>query len=291
MNGITVTDMRVLPGDSGFLIDDGKTSILYDTGFGFTGNEMARKIKDYLCERSLDYIFLTHSHYDHALGSAYILRHFPEAKVVAGEYTKKVFTSDGARKTMKDLDRKFADKCGFGEYEFLGDELRVDIAVKDGDIIHAGNMTFTAVHLPGHTKCSFGYYCEDKKILLSTETLGVYDGEDTIVPSFLVGYEMAAESIKRAGKLEIDYLLAPHYGILSKEQTSFFLENMLAETENLCDFIVNLIKAGRTDEEIIEEFKLRYRKRYIEKIYPMDAVNLNTSIMINLIKKEILGIC
>jgi hypothetical protein len=32
-----ITDVRVLPGDSGFLIDDGKTSILYDTGFAFTG--------------------------------------------------------------------------------------------------------------------------------------------------------------------------------------------------------------------------------------------------------------
>jgi metal-dependent hydrolase (beta-lactamase superfamily II) len=53
-----------------FLIDDGKTSILYDTGFGFTGDKVANNIKAVLKERKLDYIFLTHSHYDHALGSA-----------------------------------------------------------------------------------------------------------------------------------------------------------------------------------------------------------------------------
>ncbi|MBR6801022.1 MAG: MBL fold metallo-hydrolase [Eubacteriaceae bacterium] len=289
MRSLKITDVRVLPGDSGFLLDDGKTSILYDTGFGFTADEMASKIKDVLGQRDLDYIFLTHSHYDHALGSAYILRHYPSAKVVSGEYTKNIFTRDGAKRTMKDLDRKFADKMGYGEYEFRGDDLRVDIAVKDGDMINAGDMTFKAIHLPGHTKCSFGYYCEEKKLLLSTETLGVYDGEDTIVPSYLVGYEMSRQSIKKALGLDVKYLLAPHFGLLCEEKTKFFMENMLRSTDDLCEFIVSHIKDGKTDEEITESFKLRYRKRYIEKIYPIDAVNLNTSIMINLIREEIVN--
>ena len=76
---IKVTDVRCQKGDAAFLIDDGKTSILYDTGFGFTGYAVAEIIKKILGERPLDYIFLTHSHDDHALGSAYILRHFPNA--------------------------------------------------------------------------------------------------------------------------------------------------------------------------------------------------------------------
>ncbi len=291
MTDLKIIDMRILPGDSGFLIDDGITSILYDSGFGFTGDDMALKIKEYLGERNLDYIFLTHSHYDHALGSAYILRHYPDAKVVAGEYTAYVFTRDSAKMTMKDLDRKFADISNYGEYEFLGDNLRVDIPVKDGDIISAGNMTFRAIHLPGHTKCSFGYYCEERKLLLSTETLGVFDGEETIVPSYLVGYEMSVESIKKALTLDVKNILSPHCGLIGEEKTKFFMENMLGATNELCEFIVNHIKDGRTDEEIIEAFKLRYRKRYIEKIYPIDAVNLNTSIMISLIRKEIPGLC
>ena len=81
---IKITDVRQQKGDAAFLLDDGKTSILYDTGFGFTGYAVADNVKAYLGERRLDYIFLTHSHYDHALGSAYILRRYPDAKVVAG---------------------------------------------------------------------------------------------------------------------------------------------------------------------------------------------------------------
>ena len=37
VNKIKILDMRVVPGDSGFLLDDGETSILYETGFAFTG--------------------------------------------------------------------------------------------------------------------------------------------------------------------------------------------------------------------------------------------------------------
>lgn len=43
MKHLTITDVRICPGDSGFLIDDGNTAILYDTGFGFTASQMAKR--------------------------------------------------------------------------------------------------------------------------------------------------------------------------------------------------------------------------------------------------------
>lgn len=57
MNSIKVMDMRCNKGDSAFLIDDGKTTFLYDTGFGFTGFEVAKNIQAVFGERKLDYIF------------------------------------------------------------------------------------------------------------------------------------------------------------------------------------------------------------------------------------------
>lgn len=288
MNNIRVTDVRSQKGDSAFLIDDGKTSILYDTGFGFTGFEIAENIKSVLGERNLDYIFLTHSHYDHALGSAYILRHYPTAKVVAGEYAVGIFQRDGAKRTMRELDAKFAARCGVTDYEFLGDELRVDIAVKDGDIIQAGDMSFEVLNLPGHTRCSAGYYCREKKLLLSSETLGVYDGERTIVPSYLVSYADSIASVERVEKLEISRILAPHYGILSQEQTKFFLDNMKSASEKTALNILNSLKKGKSTDEIIAEFKAEFWHGYIREIYPEDAVNLNTSIMTELVRKELM---
>ena len=285
---IKITDVRCQMGDASFLIDDGKTSILYDTGFGFTGYAVAENIKKCLGERQLDYIFLTHSHYDHALGSAYILRRFPSAKVVAGKYEVDIFKRDGAKRVMKELDSKFAKKCGVTDYEFLGDELKVDIAVDDGDTVEAGDMSFEVISLPGHTRCCVGYYFEKEGLLLSNETLGVYDGDRTILPACLVSFSDTISSIKKIEGCRITAIVAPHLGLLNKAQTEYFLDNMKSATQNIAGNFLDSIKRGLRDEDIIKQFKEKYWHGYIKEIYPEDAMTLNTSIMIRLIKNELL---
>ena len=285
---IKVTDVRCQKGDAAFLIDDGKTSILYDTGFGFTGYAVAENIKKCLGERSLDYIFLTHSHYDHALGSAYVLRHFPTAKVVAGRYAMGIFARDGAKRVMRELDAKFAKTCGVTDYEFLGDELRVDIPVDDGDTVEAGDMTFEVIALPGHTRCCVGYYCAKEGLLLSNETLGVYDGDQTILPVFLVSFSDTVSSIEKIEKRKVTSIVAPHFGLLDTAQTAFFLKHMKSAARQTADHLLADIKNGLSDEEIIAQFKEKYWHGYIKETYPEDAMTLNTSIMIRLIKNELL---
>lgn len=284
---VKITDVRAISGDSAFLVDDGKTAILYDSGFAFTGSKVAENIKKVLGDRELNYIFLTHSHYDHALGSVYVKKVYPNAKIVAGEYATKIFLKDTAKAVMRDLDKKFSLKCGVSEYEDLIDDLKIDIAVVDGDKIEAGDMLFTAVALPGHTKCSIGYYLASEKLLLGSETLGVYTGED-VLPSYLVGYQMALDSIEKAKALDIEKILAPHYGVLSKEETETYLKNCKINAEETANGIVEILKNGGSDEEAINFFMNRYYKGYAKEIYPIDAITLNTTIMVNLIKKELL---
>jgi len=289
MKNIKITDVRAEKGDAAFLIDDGKTSVLYDVGFGFTGKRVAQNIKAILGERSLDYIFLTHSHYDHALGCPSVLREYPSAKVVAGEYAAYVFTRDGAKRVMRELDGKVAAAAGVTEYEFLGDELKVDITVRDGDVIKAGDMTFEAIAMPGHTRCCIGFFEREEGLLLSTETLGSFDGESLIVPSFLTSYNDTLHSIEKIEGLGVKNLLAPHYGLLDEEKTKYFLEHMKAATEETAREITEYIQCGESDEKIVEALKSKFLRGYIKEIYPEDAAKLNFSIMINLIKKELLA--
>lgn len=283
---IKITDVRCHPGDSAFLIDDGVNAVLYDSGFGFTADTVAENIKKVLGKRRLDYIFLTHSHYDHALGSAYILDHYPSCTVVAGKYAAEIFKRDGAKAVMRELDSRLAQQCGIAEYEFKGDNLRVDIAVSDGDRIQVGGMTFTAVELPGHTKCSVAYYLEDEGLLLSTETPGIFDGEKSILPSFLVGYGMTQASIKKLKRMDVKRILMPHVGLLDGEQTAYYLSVIGQTNEDYATLIADKIKSGMSDEELCEYFVKTYRRGYFKEIYPTDAMRLNTSIMIKLIKKE-----
>ncbi len=286
MNNLKITDLRIQPGDSAFLIDDGETAILYDSGFAFTGFALAEKIKEYLGDRKLDYIFLTHSHYDHVLGSAYVLEYYKGALVVAGEYVANIFQRPSAKALMRELDKKFALKCGVEEYIDLIDNLRVDIPVKDGDVVRVGSMEFVAVALPGHTKCSFGFYLPDKKLLLGSETLGVYNGCDKVVPSYLVGYKTALDSIQKAQRLDIENILIPHYGLLEKAETVFYLKTAMHCAVDVAENIASILSKGGSDKDALTYFKERFYHGYIREIYPIDAMELNTSITIDLIKKE-----
>ncbi len=289
MKNLKITDVRARSGDSAFLIDDGTHALLYDTGFAFSGNEIAHNIKEVLGKRTLDYIFLTHSHYDHALATPYILKEFPDALVVAGEYTKTIFEKPTARARMMDLDRKAALSLGRAGYEDLSEALKVDITVKDGDIITVGNMSIKAIALPGHTKCSFGYYIEKEKLLLSSETPGVYDGDKNIIPSFLVGYKMTLQSIDKVRALDIENLLIPHFGILDGERTRFYLDNAKKSAVDTCRTIASILKFGGTKEKAFEAIKERFYFGEVIKAYPIDAFTLNTNIMIDLVEREILG--
>lgn len=287
---IKITDVRAIQGDSAFLIDDGKTAVLYDSGFAFTGFSVAENIKRELKGRSLDYIFLTHSHYDHALGSAYALKCFKNAKVVAGEYAVKIFAKPTAKALMRELDRKFAEKNGVGEYEDLIDDLTVHIPVKDGDKIYAGDMCFTAINLPGHTKCSVGYYLESEKLLLSSESLGVYVGEGRVLPSYLVGYRMALDSIKRVKLLGVERILIPHYGVLEKDETELYLNEALKSAVETAEEIAEILKSQGAKEEAVKHFVNKFYTDKVKEIYPYDAMMLNTSITVDLIERELLNI-
>ena len=283
---LTITDVRAIPGDSAFLIDDGETAVLYDTGFGFTGYSVAEKIRRILGERPLDYILLTHSHYDHALGSAYIRKVYPNVQVVAGAYAHKIFSKPTARAVMGDLDRKAAASLCVTDYEDLTGELRADVAVADGDVIECGRMKFTAVELPGHTKCSVGYYLAENRLLLGAETLGVYFGEGFYLPSFLVGYGMTMASIEKAMMLDIDQLLIPHFGPVSGEEARNYLAGGQRSARESADLILAQLAQGKTDEEILAYLtEVLYTDR-VRPSYPEAAFRMNTEIMIRLIRNE-----
>ena len=285
---VNVYDVRAIPGDSAFLLDDGETSVLYDTGFAFTGCKIADNIKKALGSRSLDYILLTHSHYDHVLGTPYIAKDYPEAKVIAGEYAAQIFQRPSAKAVMRELDRKAAIKHSMADYEDLIDHLKVDIPVNDGDCFSCGDFHFEATALPGHTKCSMGFYLREHKLLLGSETLGVYFGNNTYLPFFLVGYQLTLDAFEKVKKLEIEKFLLPHYGVVDREEAQVYLENSEAATRETAQTMLSMLQDGKTKDEILAFVEERDYLDNVKPTYPIDAFHLNTSIMIEQIRKELL---
>lgn len=284
---LTVTDVREHPGDAAFLLDDGTTSILYDTGFAFTGDAVADRVQAVLGDRPLDYLFLTHSHYDHVLGAPYVCARYPDVTVIAGEHAAEIFAKPTARARMRDLDRKFAAQCDAKPYVDRVDELRVDKTVREGDVIRAGAMEFTVIELPGHTKCSIAFYLASEKLLLGSETLGVFDGGEIVFPLFLVGYQMALDSIAKVESMEIETLLLPHYGLLNREETAFYLANSRKSATETAEEILEVLKNGGTHDDAVAYFKQKFYRGNVPTIYPIDAMMVNTNHLVSAVEREL----
>ena len=182
-----IVNVGAMPGSDAFLIITDKKTALVDSGFSFCADKMIENIKRELNGKDLDYILLTHSHYDHASGSAYCSEHWPNVKCVCGEYASKIFAKDSAISLMKEMNLSAAKENGVDTFVDKLDSLKVDIAVKEGDSISLGDYTLQVVDAPGHTKCSIAFYIPENKMLISSETLGVYVNENLVDPCYLVG--------------------------------------------------------------------------------------------------------
>ena len=280
----TVTDVRALPGDSAFLLDDGRCAILYDTGYAFTGARVAENVRSVLGDRPLDYLFLTHSHYDHAAGSVHIRAAYPDVTVVAGAYAARIFAKPSARALMLELDRKCAAAHGITDYDDGLDDLCADVCVEDGDGI--ADTGFRAVALPGHTRCSFGFYHEEHWLLLSSETLGVLYGDGSCIPAFLIGFGETLDSFAKAKSLPIDAMLLPHHGLIGGAAAAEFLLRSEQAARETADRFARMISAGMTDAEILAQYTDEIYTDAVRQTYPPDAFALNSSIMIALIRRE-----
>ena len=87
--------------------------------------------------------------------------------------------------------------------------------------------------------------------------------------------------------LNVKNILVPHYGLLSEEETDFYLEHAKRNATENAQEILKALKSGKTKAEILSDFKEKYYTPQVQEIYPIDAMELNTNIMINLIEKEL----
>ena len=276
-----------IPGGDAFLISDNTTAFLLDSGFAFSGPQLAEQIREKLGDRTLDAILLTHSHYDHAGGAMHVKRLYPNAEIIAHEYAEKVFQKDGAKRAMKELDSTEAHIRGVLEYDALFDTLHADRVVLDGDTVQLGTHTFTVLHLPGHTRCSVGYWCEEYRLLLASETLGVPASEDVISPTYLVGYQMTLDSIDRVAALSPEHIVVPHNGcVIGKDACADFLTKARHWAVEAHDRIHAAHGAGETDAACIEILRRLFYTPKTALVQPVKAFELNASYMIPMLLKE-----
>ena len=255
-------------------------------------DDLTRNLEAALHGRPLDCIILTHTHYDHCSGCVYCCERWPGAKVIAGTYAARVFSRPGALATIRRLNEIAARERGvpYPDPEKLL-SLHVDETVSDGDVIDLGDLSFTVLETPGHTRCSIALYCPREAFLVSSETLGLFTGTPHLVmPCFLTGYAASVRSVRRVLPLPVTAILFPHLGLRRGEEIRGFFADALVCFEQTKDDVLAAYRAGRRGDDLIRVLSDRFYTEQTAAYQPRQAFLLNASYMIPLLVRECLGV-
>lgn len=269
-----------------FLIIGDEKSAIIDCGMPHTGEKLIENIKRELGGKQLDYIILTHSHYDHAAALPVLREEFTDVKVFAHSYAKGIFSRKGAKRTIKHLSEIGAEH--FGEkldssIDF--DLLSVDTAIADGDKIYLGGCVITAFETPGHTQCSMSFVVDNDALFLS-ETTGCKGQDNIVLATYVISYKSALENIKRLRNLGDVSLYAPHYGLIEDISTAEFwllAENAVVETK---EYILKMHREGFDIKTMLIRFREKFYPIWATSEQPEQAYILNTTAMIDAVLND-----
>ena len=276
--------IRVTGGAGGeaLLILGSEKTVLYDTGMACFADNLIYNISLVLDKekRTLDYVFMSHTHYDHIGALPYVLKKWPDAVVCGNEKASRVFRSETALATMRKLGEAAKKTYGVNHAKITTDGMRVDKIVKDGDEIPLGDITVRVIESKGHTDCSLAYYILPEKVLIASESTGLLRGPGIIDTAPLKSIDECIASAKRLKNMDYECLILPHYGVCPYNYRYDFFDDYIKEQLKEKKLIEDGIAAGLSEEEIFEEHKKRYWPEGRGKAQPYEAYKMNTEIVI-----------
>jgi glyoxylase-like metal-dependent hydrolase (beta-lactamase superfamily II) len=196
-----------------YLIRFDDKAALIDAGCGQWHSRLKKNITECLHPNGqLEYLLLTHCHFDHTGGAEAVRNEFG-CRIVAHELDAVYLESGDSEVTAASW------------YGARLQPLTVDVKLHgEQSTLTIGSGSVTAIHCPGHSPGSVVYTARiDGQLVLFGQ-----DIHGPIHPGLLSDEEQYQESLARLLDLEADLLLEGHYGIFrTKEDVREFIQSFI----------------------------------------------------------------
>lgn len=271
----------------------GEKNALIDTGISGLGTYIIEEAKKHV--ETIDYLLLTHSHYDHCGSSHFIKEEIPEIRTCASKYASEILQKPSAIDMIASLGRKERDTANsspfsiseeipFEESEPDFDGLEVERVLDEGDGIDLGDFEINAIHAPGHTRGNLSYYSEELQAIF-----GGGAAEAPSAPSFLYDFDEHIESLEKLSRLEnrIDArrISFGHFGSVRVEEGENYFQKMIRHNEKYKEFISMFLEKNNHDiDKTIEDIKAIYWTNFLSPRIE-EAVDYNTRAQVENVAK------
>lgn len=190
--------IRVLSGRSNvFLLTDGNKNILIDTSVKILWGRLLNNL-DKLGINSIDYLVLTHAHFDHVANANRIKNKFGSKVIIQKEDAEYLFVGKNAifkgttlitRPLVKAFGKRFLNRFKYDPCEY-------DLLVDDRFDLKEFGFNAYLMHNPGHTGGSMSFIVDDEIAIVGDAMFGIF--HRSVFPPFAVDI---AKMIESWGKL------------------------------------------------------------------------------------------
>jgi glyoxylase-like metal-dependent hydrolase (beta-lactamase superfamily II) len=237
-----------------YIIRGQEKNLMIDAGVNLLAPRYFALIKDILGNTQfLNYLFITHSHYDHIGSARYLQERIPGLVIGAHERIVDLLRKQPVLETMNRLSGNHVELLKYNTegVDLMLRPFAIDLPLKQGDEFDLGGLTCCVYEVPGHTRDSLAFYIPEIKTLFPGEACGVLQGEtmSTMQVEFLTSYQAYIDSLELMISLQPEILCLGHGWVLTDEDAATFLKHSLAETFRYRELIESYLDAAGGDVE------------------------------------------